>query len=99
MRNVWRSATSLSGLALLLAAAGCSRSSPPAASDAQVAEGGQEGASMIKGPDALAIAHAEDVRRAKDVSADARTSHDVTMRRHSARALARIADAASVDGL
>lgn len=49
--------------------------------------------------DAIAIAKAEDQRRAKDVPPEVRTSHDVEARRRSARALARIADAASNDGL
>jgi cyclophilin family peptidyl-prolyl cis-trans isomerase len=48
---------------------------------------------------ALAVARAEDLRHAKDVPAEVRTSHDVVARRQSARALSRIADAASVDGL
>jgi cyclophilin family peptidyl-prolyl cis-trans isomerase len=49
--------------------------------------------------DELAVARAEDLRRAKDVAPEVRTSHDVTARRRSARALARIADNASVEGL
>lgn len=49
--------------------------------------------------DAVAIARAEDMRRAKDIPPEARTSHDVAARRRSARALSRIADAASVEGL
>lgn len=49
--------------------------------------------------DAIVVARAEDMRRAKDVPAEARSSHDVVARRRSARALARIADAASVEGL
>jgi cyclophilin family peptidyl-prolyl cis-trans isomerase len=48
---------------------------------------------------ATALARAEDQRRAKDIPAEVRTSHDVAARRRSARALARIADAASIDGL
>ena len=46
-----------------------------------------------------AVARAEDARRAKDVPAAVQTSHDVVARRRSARALARIADGDSVDGL
>jgi cyclophilin family peptidyl-prolyl cis-trans isomerase len=49
--------------------------------------------------DAAAIARAEDTRRAKDIPPEVRTSHDVGARRRSARALARIADAQSIDGL
>ena len=49
--------------------------------------------------DALVLARAEDSRRAKDVPPEARTSHDVAARRRSARALSRIADAASIEGL
>ncbi len=49
--------------------------------------------------DGTAAARAEDSRRAKDVPLETRTSHDVVARRRSARALARIADAASIDGL
>lgn len=49
--------------------------------------------------DDVAIARAEDSRRAKDVGEAIRTSHDVRARRRSARALARIADGVSVDGL
>jgi cyclophilin family peptidyl-prolyl cis-trans isomerase len=45
------------------------------------------------------IARAEDRRRAKDVSQAARTNHDVSARRLAARALARIADADSAEGL
>jgi len=49
--------------------------------------------------DEAAIARAEDARRAKDIPPEVATSHDVAARRRSARALARIADAASIDGL
>jgi len=49
--------------------------------------------------DANAVARAEDARRAKDVAPELRTSHDVAARRRTARALARIADAASVEPL
>ncbi|AKU97302.1 Peptidyl-prolyl cis-trans isomerase [Labilithrix luteola] len=45
------------------------------------------------------IARAEDTRHAKDVGAELRTSHDVEARRASARALARIADGPSLEGL
>ncbi|HEY8075826.1 MAG TPA: peptidylprolyl isomerase [Labilithrix sp.] len=49
--------------------------------------------------DAVAIARAEDMRRGKDVPSEARSSHDVAARRRAARALARIGDASSLDGL
>jgi cyclophilin family peptidyl-prolyl cis-trans isomerase len=45
------------------------------------------------------VARAEDLRRAKDLPPDVRSSHDVAARRESARALSRIADAASIEGL
>jgi cyclophilin family peptidyl-prolyl cis-trans isomerase len=81
---------------LVLVLGGCSRSS------SGTADGGTSTASSARatsGFDPLAVARAEDVRRAKDVPAVARTSHDVVARRRSARALSRIADAASVEGL
>ena len=96
----------LAGLAAVsLAVAGCPRASsttadggPSAANEGGVAPGpfAGNGSSSF---DAVAIARGEDVRRAKDIPPEARTSHDVTVRRRSARALARIADAASVEGL
>lgn len=46
-----------------------------------------------------AIARAEDTRRASEIPAAALTSRDVLGRRRSARALSRIADEASVEGL
>lgn len=87
------------GLGLALGLAGCPRSTakagdggPGAAlADAASASGG----SGYEG----VVARAEDLRHAKDVPEEARTSHDVGARRLSARALSRIADAASVDGL
>ncbi|MDF2695808.1 MAG: Peptidyl-prolyl cis-trans isomerase [Labilithrix sp.] len=77
--------------ALLLAA--CTRSSASAPGDAST------DAVATASFDANAVARAEDARRAKDVAPEVRTSHDVTARRRSARALARIADAQSVEGL
>lgn len=47
----------------------------------------------------IAVATAEDRRRAKDIAPEVRTSHDRAARRRSARALARIADVSSLDGL
>ena len=101
MPAVWRSATSWTALALLLSLGGCSKA-PPVGSDSGAAatettspSSSGEGGTF----DALAVARAEDLRSAKDVAPEARTSHDVVVRRRSARALARIADAASVDGL
>jgi cyclophilin family peptidyl-prolyl cis-trans isomerase/HEAT repeat protein len=49
--------------------------------------------------DRATIQRAEDLRRAKDVVDAARTNHDVELRRLAARALARIADGDSVEGL
>lgn len=105
MRSV-RRPTTWTALALVVAM-GCSRSSTVApdggapASDggAPAASGSAASAGGASGDSALAVARAEDLRRAKDVPPEARTSHDVVARRQSARALARIADAASVDGL
>jgi cyclophilin family peptidyl-prolyl cis-trans isomerase len=83
-----------------LASAGCSRSSATMTDGGASADGAlpvaSAGASSF---DPLAVARAEDLRRAKEVPPEARTSHDVTARRRSARALSRIADAASVEGL
>lgn len=85
-------ATRRAALALtLVAAAACSRpgGAPDAAADAAV----------VASFDEAAVARAEDTRRAKGVPPEVRTSHDAAARRRSARALARIADAESVDGL
>jgi cyclophilin family peptidyl-prolyl cis-trans isomerase len=49
--------------------------------------------------DPASLAKAEDQRRAGDVAAIARTSHDVTVRRAAARALSRIGGPSSVEGL
>ena len=49
--------------------------------------------------DLRTIARAEDQRRAKDIPDAVRASHDVTVRRRAARALARIADEGSLAGL
>jgi cyclophilin family peptidyl-prolyl cis-trans isomerase len=49
--------------------------------------------------DVTTLLKAEDARRAKGVEPALRTSHDVATRRRSARALARIADNESVEGL
>jgi cyclophilin family peptidyl-prolyl cis-trans isomerase len=91
----------------VLALAGCTRPSPgPAAAalEGGAAEGGTlEGAASNGGASSarrqVALAQAEDLRRARDVPPEARTSHEVASRRQSARALARIADGASVEGL
>ncbi|MCL2725993.1 MAG: peptidylprolyl isomerase [Polyangiaceae bacterium] len=45
------------------------------------------------------IARAENARRARDIGPERTTSHDVTIRRRSAQALSRIADAESLEGL
>lgn len=84
-----------------VALAGCPKPST-------TAEGGADGAALdattsttsgVTAFDALAVARAEDLRRAKDLPPDVRGSHDVVARRESARALSRIADTASVEGL
>jgi cyclophilin family peptidyl-prolyl cis-trans isomerase len=84
----------------ILAVVGCSRTSGSAA-DAGTAAGDASSAASggVSGFDALAVARAEDLRRAKDLPPDVQSSHDVAARRDSARALSRIADAASVEGL
>jgi cyclophilin family peptidyl-prolyl cis-trans isomerase len=106
MRAVRR--TDLNALAFVLATtalAGCPRptstadgGSPPSSAGTGLpsAEGT---APTVASFDATAVARAEDTRRAKDVPAEARTSHDVAARRRSARALARIADGVSIEGL
>jgi cyclophilin family peptidyl-prolyl cis-trans isomerase len=73
----------------------CSKTSAPVALPA-ASDGGVAGGSRA---DAIAIARAEDQRRAGDVGDRALTSHDVVVRRLAARALARIADDASETGL
>jgi cyclophilin family peptidyl-prolyl cis-trans isomerase len=80
-------------LAVLLAA--CGRGSTSAVDDASASDGGVATTAY----DPAAIARAEDLRRAKDVPLAAQTSHDVVARRRTARALARIADAASLKAL
>lgn len=78
-------------VALVVLLVACSRGGPgDAPADGGVAEGPFSPAQ---------IARAEDLRRAKDVTPAMRTSHDVAVRRRSARALSRIADGASIDGL
>ncbi|MBX3228981.1 MAG: peptidylprolyl isomerase [Labilithrix sp.] len=77
-------------LLLVALIAACSKPAPPPP---------EAGAPAASGFDPVAIARAEDTRVAKEVPPEVRTSHDVMARRRSARALARIADAASVEGL
>lgn len=81
-------------LATAFVLAGCPRSGGTSPTDAAA-----EAASPTLALDETALATAEDRRRAKDVAPEVRTSHDRVARRRSARALARIADASSVDGL
>jgi cyclophilin family peptidyl-prolyl cis-trans isomerase len=87
------------------AVAGCPKAAPTTDSGAVRSEGGVPNASTstttsgVTAFDALAVARAEDLRRAKDLPPDVRGSHDVAARRASARALSRIADSASVEGL
>ncbi len=76
---------------------GCSKSPASRDSDAsraRVTSGTPSPSSILD-----VVGSAEDGRRAKDVPAEARTSHDVVTRRRSARALSRIADVLSVEGL
>jgi len=80
----------------MVLALGCPK--PPGTTDAGAPESGAA-ASSPAAFDVLAAARAEDARRAKDVPPEIRTSHDAAGRRRSARALARIADAASLDAL
>jgi cyclophilin family peptidyl-prolyl cis-trans isomerase len=83
---------SLSWLLAPILFAACSRTGgTPADASVDAARAG--------GFDELAVARAEDARRAKDIPPEVSTSHDVAARRRSARALARIADAQSIDGL
>lgn len=85
-------------LAMLVAACGpaCGRGGGSTSGDASSSTDGGAGGLPF---DPVAIARAEDLRRTKDVPLAAQTSHDVAARRRTARALARIADAASLDGL
>ena len=78
---------------------GCPRSSATVDAAASSGEAGTAGPSVPGAFDAPAAAGAEDSRRAKDVPPEMRTSHDVAARRRSARALSRIADRASLEGL
>jgi uncharacterized SAM-binding protein YcdF (DUF218 family)/cyclophilin family peptidyl-prolyl cis-trans isomerase len=89
----WRERVArLGGLFLVMALGGCGKGagSTAPAPDASV---------PMSAVDPALIERAEDLRRAQDVTPEARTSHDVATRRLAARALARIADAASVEGL
>lgn len=95
-------------IAIVSAATGgaaCSRSSSQGGGDGGATEAGASpapsgaGSAASGASEALVIARAEDMRRAKEVPPLSRTSHDVVVRRRTARALARIADAASVEGL
>jgi cyclophilin family peptidyl-prolyl cis-trans isomerase/uncharacterized SAM-binding protein YcdF (DUF218 family) len=97
--RVWRAARERIALRIALLAAvlacvalvACSKAAPPTA---------EAGAGAVARPvDWTGLARAEDARRAKDVLDEARASSDVSARRRAARALARIADGASVEGL
>ena len=93
-RVYWKLRERVSAM-LLLALAACSKGTP-------AVDGGapsEAGTVTTTGFDADSVARAEDLRHAKDVAPEIRTSHDVTARRRSARALSRIADAASLEGL
>jgi cyclophilin family peptidyl-prolyl cis-trans isomerase len=79
----------------LAAALSVSCSTHPVATADASTEAGASGVETTDRP----VARAEDVRKAKDISPEVRTSHDVKTRRRSARALGRIADADSIDSL
>jgi cyclophilin family peptidyl-prolyl cis-trans isomerase len=83
-----------SGACLMVAACGRSNSSSSHASDAAAGAPSSSNDLVMN-----EIARAEDRRRANDVSDEVRASHDVNVRRRAARALARIADANSIEGL
>lgn len=72
---------------------------PPAPGTGDAGSGATSPTSSSSAFDPTALARAEDLRRTKDVPPEVRTSHDAAARRRSARALARIADAASVEPL
>ena len=93
-----RSATgAIAGTLLAVFASGCPGKTRTVGGDASGADGGATTAEANAA--ALAtIARAEDQRRAKDVPDAMRGSHDVVVRRRAARALARIADDASIAG-
>jgi cyclophilin family peptidyl-prolyl cis-trans isomerase len=78
---------------------GCAFGVPACANEHHDAakEASAEAASSALDP--MDIARAEDRRRAKDIPEAIRTSHDLEARRMAARALARIADADSGEGL
>jgi len=80
----WGRERVLAWLAAGLVAA-CSKGPPPGPTPADAAVA----ASAV---DTTAIARAEDLRRAKDIPADAQRSRDPVVRRRAARALARILD-------
>ena len=77
---------------MVLAAAACGKDA--------VVDGGTEAGPNVGSPAALVtLAHAEDGRRAKEVTAELEDSRDPVVRRRAARALARIADADALPGL
>jgi cyclophilin family peptidyl-prolyl cis-trans isomerase len=85
--------TMRSGWLVLLATAAACHGAPAGAPDA-AADAGAAKDALVR-----AIARAEDSRKTKDVPLEALTSHDVVLRRRSARALSRIADRASAEAL
>jgi cyclophilin family peptidyl-prolyl cis-trans isomerase len=86
-RRVWRWGRErvMTWVALLVLAA-CSKGTSMTAAPADA------GDASALAPDVVAIARAEDARRARDVPDEALRSHDATVRRRAARALARILD-------
>jgi len=92
-KRAWiRSRERMLAALLTVSAIGCANEHHDAAPAMSV----DAGAPVI---DAKDIARAEDRRRAKDIPQAARASHDLSARRIAARALARIADADSAEGL
>lgn len=84
------------GTAPALLACGRSSSAPSAPADVSVPA---DTAGLPARADEVALGVAEDRRRAADVPEASLAHHDVAVRRRAARALARIADPASVPGL
>jgi cyclophilin family peptidyl-prolyl cis-trans isomerase len=93
-RQLCRAVAAAPRLLLLLGLLASCRRPPDGRADA-----GDAASAEAASFDPLAVARAEDARRAADVPVALRSSRDVVARRRSARALARIADPASVEGL
>jgi cyclophilin family peptidyl-prolyl cis-trans isomerase len=87
-RRAWRWGRErvLTWIASLVLLAACSKGTATTVAPADA------GDAAALGPDLAAIARAEDARRARDVPEEALRSHDASVRRRAARALARILD-------